>query len=569
MFCPYCGTNLPDGARFCAGCGNKLELAQTASSASTPVQTAAYANPVPAAAKKRSKMPVIIIAVVAAVALIAAAVIFLFPMLSGGAGNNGCDELTLASGVAFYNGKLVSTDIRQELSVSLSGDCYMVRTDDNGYACIKDGKKLEITENFDLYQGGYYAIAASGSAVVYTTKIGGVELLDTNTGNVTVIESYGDFYGAVVSPDGKSVIYSDSRTAYLYHNGNKTKLLDTDQTGKVTTSVIAVSNNAEYIFLAASNRGKYMTLYCFDANGSIRYTSDEYEKTVVGYFTNNDNTQVGFKLYRQPELHVYDAKRGRMSYVSFEENVEVMPFAQCSYNAYHNAKDYAAMRMDVVYVYNFNTSDLLSTYYSKGARGGMPYVFKINGNKAELLDDNAAIVTEYTGDDLIYLNYKEKELIVLTSSGNKSDISDNVVAFGVSKDKSCVYYFTDDEELWLYSGGQNKKIANNVCVENYQQSFGYVGYGIPCIIGNGILYHDNDGNAYIYRNGSIEKQSHDMSFYTDQINLGEYSLLATFSVKETVYLRNYFPATDYLPCTKGSEAYIMTADGKLTELEIN
>ena len=73
MFCPKCGAQNPDGAKFCSGCGGPL-LASSASSASAASPSAA--SPV-AAKPKRLKRPIVVgMAAIAIAAIVTFAVIF-------------------------------------------------------------------------------------------------------------------------------------------------------------------------------------------------------------------------------------------------------------------------------------------------------------------------------------------------------------------------------------------------------------------------------------------------------------------------------------------------------------
>ncbi len=89
MFCPSCGSKLPEHVKFCTTCGKKLpdalveKAAQQAArdpnpEASPPVRQPERPAPVPAQKPKRSKAPFIILGAVAAVLLIAALSVFLF-----------------------------------------------------------------------------------------------------------------------------------------------------------------------------------------------------------------------------------------------------------------------------------------------------------------------------------------------------------------------------------------------------------------------------------------------------------------------------------------------------------
>lgn len=70
MFCENCGNKLPDGAKFCGGCGGKIEpvqaapaaVAEPAPASPTPVQTApsyqqAYAPQAPAWSGQQGSAP--------------------------------------------------------------------------------------------------------------------------------------------------------------------------------------------------------------------------------------------------------------------------------------------------------------------------------------------------------------------------------------------------------------------------------------------------------------------------------------------------------------------------------
>lgn len=94
MFCSKCGTRVPDGSKFCPGCGAPLP-GQPAQAAvpqrpdgfqATPAEgSQPSAGPQP---PKKSKAPIIVCAVVAVVAIAAVAVFALMPK-GGGADSNG------------------------------------------------------------------------------------------------------------------------------------------------------------------------------------------------------------------------------------------------------------------------------------------------------------------------------------------------------------------------------------------------------------------------------------------------------------------------------------------------
>lgn len=94
MFCSKCGTRVPDGSKFCPGCGAPLpgQPAQAAvPQRSDGFQATSAEDSQPSAGPqppKKSKAPIIVCAVVAVVAIAAAAVFALMPK-DGGADSNG------------------------------------------------------------------------------------------------------------------------------------------------------------------------------------------------------------------------------------------------------------------------------------------------------------------------------------------------------------------------------------------------------------------------------------------------------------------------------------------------
>ena len=82
MFCPKCGESIPDGGKFCAGCGHALPQANTAAPAQAePVSNAPVQTPPtpgkPKKAMKKSKLPLIIVALVVVVAIVVGAIALL------------------------------------------------------------------------------------------------------------------------------------------------------------------------------------------------------------------------------------------------------------------------------------------------------------------------------------------------------------------------------------------------------------------------------------------------------------------------------------------------------------
>lgn len=69
MFCPNCGTNLADGARFCNNCGKALEQSAPQSTAQPAAAQPTAPQPAPVAQNSKKKLITVCIAVCAVIAL--------------------------------------------------------------------------------------------------------------------------------------------------------------------------------------------------------------------------------------------------------------------------------------------------------------------------------------------------------------------------------------------------------------------------------------------------------------------------------------------------------------------
>lgn len=90
MFCPHCGKQLPDGARFCTACGAALTGPQSAPAPARPDTPAQpqYAPPqyTPPQPKKKSKAALIIVTAAVIIAATILGVIAIVPAIQGSSG---------------------------------------------------------------------------------------------------------------------------------------------------------------------------------------------------------------------------------------------------------------------------------------------------------------------------------------------------------------------------------------------------------------------------------------------------------------------------------------------------
>ncbi len=264
MFCTKCGNVMEKGSAFCTKCGEKVENARVQTTENTQV----VKEEKKVKAQKESsnnKNKIVGIAAVVVLAVVVVGLVFLIKGIFGGSGSKSTyDEIALYKKRIIYNDAVVEDcDSRGLVSVSLAGNCYITN---DGY-CIAGGKAYELEDFL-----GYAAVAASGAGVAYCTEDGGVELLNTENGKVTVIEKKGDFYNVAISPDGQTVLYADGSNAYVFNKGKSKEIFEADKNEIV--NVDAVANGAKYIFVNVFDYSMN-TLYCLDKDG------EEKQKTTV------------------------------------------------------------------------------------------------------------------------------------------------------------------------------------------------------------------------------------------------------------------------------------------------
>ena len=188
------------------------------------------------------------------------------------------------SPVFFYDGKPVEADVisgemqylytnskgySQHIQHNLDGSVSYFLIDDTLYICI-DGQIIKL-------QSGvlWHALSSSGKAIVYTTE-GTLHRFDTASRATEIIASNCTISSLCVSGNGEYILYSTVSSLKLWHNGETTKLADSQY------DAVNVSDNGQHIY--ASNN----CLYRFNPSG-------QYETISMGYgYFNADGSQLLF-----------------------------------------------------------------------------------------------------------------------------------------------------------------------------------------------------------------------------------------------------------------------------------
>ena len=555
MFCSKCGSKIEDGCAFCTQCGAKVENGNA-----PVVESASEAKSAKKEKTKKQKDCMNnknkIVGIVASVIVVAVIVglVFLVKGLFGGSNQvSKYAEINYdLSPYVLYNGKIVEdyegVTTQYALGTSLSGDCIITSDD----YCIKDGKAYELEDVISHH----VAVAASGNGVAYCTEDGAVMLLNPDTGKTTTIEKKGDFAGVAISPDGKTVLYTDGEVAYIYNKGKSTEIFEADD-GVIMVG--AVSDGAKYIFID-ENVYDTNTMYCLDKDG------DEIEKFKdVSYvkYTNADNTQIAFfNGYRGvgDEMIVYDATTEDGTKIEFNDSDDnvfraLIPIAH-KYSAVsaaisaHYGNAVGVKNLFASGVTAFDTDNLLECYYHfgdyTGAFGESGYLgyndvfmeLGIYGIEDEEFEKVAEKIYGYallSNGNLVYVDVNGK--LVLYKGGDKETIDRDVVSYIDSYDGKTIYYLTSDGELYRYKNGKSKELAEDV------SNVMVVGNDMAVWNVKNDKYYNTDEayltdviDQYIYDNGKVKKVDKDIWYEIGYYTLGRTNYLPFFDEDNSLYI---------------------------------
>lgn len=547
MFCQNCGNNVEDNMAFCGFCGAKMQRPEqsaqyqqqaqyqqpiqqqnnayqqqgqyqpqnNAYQQQAQYQPQQYSQPFPdqpqpyapnapqlqpggAAVKTvRSKKPLIIMIIVIAVAVIGVGVsMFLFLPKGGASASDKASAIVTNSGVA-YNGKLVdnSEQVKFFSAASLSGDCFVSQSD---ISVIKNGKLFKTNADTQTHYG--FSLAASGNGIAYYNSDHGVELMDTNTGEITVIEESGGFYGVTISPDGKTVAYSDGKGIYLYRNGKSEQIMFRD----MMLGVVSVADDGKYVYVFDWLNDK--SLYCLDSEGFILEKVQGIEH--FAFITNRDNTQIGYNtsdgwnIYDAAEDKTYSYSGGMLSI-----NNTNGPLSEYTYDT--DARIDKIMTGCRYPATHYNVDDLTHCKYYFGHK-----IIETNGATSVMITENSGFAFEQPDGSIISLEYQENsfsapQTLVKYSGGKKEIISEEASnGIGLSESGNSIFYCTSDNTLMQYKNGKSTVIATDI----KEKASNIFSDDIPVILGDDIVaYPVSDDSWYLYKNGNTEKLGSDIS----------------------------------------------------------
>ncbi len=531
MFCYKCGTKLPDDAAFCTECGTKMAAGETESTTAVVAVMPEKVKKVKPVKEKKTKAPkaevitadgkpkkskkglIIGLTSLVAVGLCVGAVVILKPFGSAEKVKNNQLEVVYNDNEDEYlfvvNGELSD----EKTDRHLYNDFAIKAFDNNTYffangylTAFKDGKYYEIADEVDEYSLYFdFGYSTDGNGVAYLDEKQRLQLFRFATGESELITK-DEAHTFVLSPDGKTVLYSVLNDGlYIYKNGKSELLKEGDN-----INAISVSDNGEHSFACDLNE-KFELLY-FNSEGEEDVITDNAR---YGYFVVNvDKTQISYQDSKTGPIYVYDAANGNTTKKKYESDGSY-PIPLSSEIIYGRgfSREYAitAILPNIIYT---NLKDFNNCFYApyKSPASALYYP---DGKKLENLAENKLhYMVSDDGSKVIYRDTETLKLYYITlEEGEPVRLAEDVAAFGVTEDFERIYYFTDDGDLYTAKtdGSEEEKLDKNVQVENYTRLEGDVGY-VPVILGNEhIIYAGVDENYYICDiEGNREKVSKEL-----------------------------------------------------------
>ena len=301
MFCSNCGSQIPDGAKVCPGCGTPVasyaaDAKASAHNSSPDLKNQATEfiggsiNSAANSVKKRDFKSLLKNKLVIAAAALIVVIVVLIIVIANVAGSSSAPFAVAENQinqfytedyttVLFYNGKQIKTELDGKYVNVYSNNAktsVYVTNNDMLYALSGDNLK-EVSDDCQIL-----GVAGFGSAVFYTSDDALYVYDNGNSKRITDLE--GDPRSFVISPDGSAcawTVYDEEYYGFAWEGSKVSEL------GKMSI-VYSVTNGGDLIYCATEN-GKL---------GYIKGLSDEIEtikpfNSVTAFSA--DNRQVMFE----------------------------------------------------------------------------------------------------------------------------------------------------------------------------------------------------------------------------------------------------------------------------------
>lgn len=430
---------------------------------------------------------------------------------------------------------------------SLYGNGYLTLS----YHYIKGSQIYKLNDFYKEIK--MFDIASSGNAIAYYTENSTINLLNAKDGaveEITCVRGNRD-YGIVVSPDGKTVAYSNGKSIYMYKDGLLEEVYTHYSDGYVR--IISVTDDGKDIFYYDN-----LSVWC-KSRGKEEKKIVEIEDCRA-IITNGKKTQLG--LYGMNDssmsLYIYDTESEKLSRINCIKGC--YPLAGYSENMSRGDREKLIAKL---LVSSYDVDDLFDCYYSSGNGNGRAFYSGLyyieNYEMKELVSSRIHRLSALSDNQWLCLDDTQR-LFIYDEERREKDIHEGVVSFTVGTDNKTVYFITKDNELYRYTTNEKNKIASDVSF--YMSNI--------CVVGSDIVIWqciEDDtpipigGDYFIYQDGKVKAVDKTIEYSLYNTNLTSTYINPSIRILETGTRGRLF-TTFYLPYMQDGELYILYGEGK-------
>lgn len=435
MFCQKCGTQNEDVARFCANCGETLDLGSSSNQAGAGPAAAPAAGftPAPDAAKKAPDTKKLVkIAIAAVIAIVV--VVLGFNIIKGIFGS---DKINYEKYPIVYTKD-------GDVMVQLAGKANAKNAYSLGSASDISSSSIKVSENGKLI---FYGddVETNGEYDLYYRMVS-----DKNGKSAKEIDS--GVTGYQVAPNGKTVVYRKGGKLYV-SNLKKSEQIDKD------VESYSIIGNGKYVYYYVAETKNNETVYelylCkLNMNPKPVMVDDEVELYSVEYKRDKETGREKYDgvLYYEKDEKLFYAKNGKnpkelldgiddLSYINGELFAATVKKKTVSEeNAFVEVKDEEGNVIDRELAPGIGTEQNEET-------GEWEYkkyeytIHTVNGTKTKALEGTFTEVGLYS-----QVAEKDKEVFVIKSNGKIISVGepeDDSRFVGVSEDEKYVFAIED------------------------------------------------------------------------------------------------------------------------------
>lgn len=280
-----------------------------------------------------------------------------------------------------------------------------------------------------------------------------------------------------ISPDGKTVAYTDAEgVCYIYSEG-KTVSLDEDVT------VLSVADGGKFIYCIGQDEENNTCLYLYTIKGQQGLVASgvNTDEDAV-FYTNKDHSQLifqaegksGYRWYAVEQNELEDSRHNLNSADIFEP---LIPEGAQSYNSGSLTVLGVENMTDMVYCSHDEDDTSMKLIYVSSNWETSTLVSKVT--EAQIGED---------GKTIYYAKGSRLFSIEAKAGAQSKQLAEKVESYAVTPDGEGVYYLNEDGVAFYQKGNKVEQIGENV----EELTVTYEGYAL--FVSNGSLYCSEQGD---------------------------------------------------------------------------